>query len=91
MTEHKLSEAIKIKQNLDSQREIRNNIAEKRSLCTGNTSEVRKRKFELHIKDGMNILKIYISSDAAYEALNIDFKNSCNIVKSFESELEQLN
>lgn len=90
MTEQTLNEAIKIKNNLDKAREIRSNIKEKRNLCTGNTSEVNARNFELSITDGANIKKILISSRAAYEALSVDLDNANKIVKVIENELEQL-
>lgn len=90
MTEQTLNEAINIKNNLDKAREIRNNIKEKRNLCTGNASEVNARDFELSITDGANIEAIFISSRAAYEALSIELDNANKIVSVFESELEQL-
>lgn len=91
MTERTLKEAIKIKEYLDHAREIKKDIEEKRGLCTGNTSEVNSRRFELSIFDGVNIRKINISSEAAYKALDIDFKNTYAVVGKLETELEQLN
>jgi hypothetical protein len=90
MTEQTLNKAIEIKNNLDNARYIKNNIEEKKSLCTGNFSEVAARKFNLSITDGTAIKYISISSQAAYEALKIDFSNADKIVNTIENELRQL-
>lgn len=90
MKEKTLNTAIEIKKRLDNAREIMNNIKEKRELTTGNYSEVMVRKFELNIYDGNNIRKIWISSNAAESALDIDLKNSSNTVSLIENELESL-
>lgn len=90
MTEQTLNRAIEIKRKLDTARHIKSNIEEKRSLCTGNYSEVAARKFELCITDGAVIKSIAISSNSAYEALTKEFTNNTQIVSVIEDELEQL-
>jgi len=91
MIEQTLNKAIEIKNRLDKAREIQKNTEEKRNLCAGNTSEVATRSFKLSITNGTNIREIHISSRAAYEALDIDFRNASKVVDIIEIELDQLN
>lgn len=91
MTEKTLEKAIEIKRHIDRLRDRKNELEMHKTLCWGNTSEVKGRSFEVVIADGGRIKGVSISAEAAKLAMNHEIQNTDEILKNYLTDLLEMN
>lgn len=85
MTEKTLERAIEIKHLIDNLRNKKEELEETRSLCWGNTNEIRARTFKVSISENGCYKKTTLVSSQAvkkvldYEILDVDEKLKRNL------------
>ena len=90
MTEETLNKAIAIKNQIETIRTRNSKLEGMASLCYGNTSEVRKRKFTAQIRDNNRLKEVCVSNKSLKFALDMEIADADEALERLLTELDQL-
>lgn len=90
MTEETLNKAIAIKNQMETIRTRKSKLDGMASLCYGNTSEVRARKFTAQISDNNHLKEVCVSNKSLKFALDMEISDADETLDRLLAELDQL-